>query len=354
MLRKLINKWKNMRLIYKVLLISVLFVFVMLLSNCKLVFYGISQGVGQMKIISKAKPIEKVLADPDVSDSLKQKLLLVQSIKKYAEDTLGLNPSKNYNTLYDQHGKDILWVVTAAPKYSVEPYLWKFPVAGTVPYKGYFKLEKAEKEALKMKEQGYDVRIGTVSAWSTLGFFKDPILSGMLDRSEGMIARLIIHELTHSTLYVKGNSEFNENLATFVGNQGSKQYLIDKYGENSKQYKDYLGELNDIELFSNYVLRGARQLDSLYNSFTNETNSQKDSLKTATIKQIVASIDTVHFYNKHNFSRFKKVDNLPNNAFFAGYITYHKQQSDLEKEFIEKFNRNFEEYLDYLKEKYSK
>ncbi len=354
MLQKLINKWKNMRLIYKVLLISVLFVFVMLLSNCKLVFYGISQGVGQMKIISKAKPIEKVLADPNVNDTLKQKLLLVQSIKKYAEDTLGLNPSKNYNTLYDQHGQDILWVVTAAEKYSVQPYMWKFPVVGEVPYKGYFKLEKAEKEALKMKEQGYDVRIGTVSAWSTLGFFKDPILSGMLDRSEGMIARLIIHELTHSTLFVKGNSEFNENLATFVGNQGAKQYLIDKYGANSKEYKDYLGELNDIELFSNYVLLGARQLDSLYNSFTNETNSQKDSLKTATIKQIVASIDTVHFYNKHNFSRFKKADNLPNNAFFAGYITYHKQQNELEKEFVEKFNQNFKKYMDYLKEKYKK
>ena len=353
-MKKLFNKWKNMRPVHKVLSISILLVFILLLSNCKLVFYGIGQGVGQMKIIWKAKPIEKVMKDPNVSDSLKQKLLLVQSIKKYAEDTLGLNSSKNYNTLYDQHGEDILWVVTAAPKYSVEPYLWKFPVVGAVPYKGYFKLEKAEKEALKMKEQGYDVRIGTVSAWSTLGFFKDPILSGMLDRSEGMIARLIIHELTHSTLYVKGNSEFNENLATFVGNQGSKQYLIDKYGENSKQYKDYLGELNDIELFSNFVLRGAKQLDSLYQSFTNETEAPKDSLKTAMIKQIVANIDTVHFYNKHNFSRFKNPDNLPNNAFFAGYITYHKQQSDLEKEFIEKFNRNFEEYLAYLKKKYKK
>ena len=354
MLQKFITKWQTMRLIHKILLIGVILVFALFLSNCKLVFYGLGQGLGQMKIISNAKPIEKVLAKPNVSDSLKQKLLLVQSIKKYAEDTLGLNPSKNYNTFYDQHGKDILWVVTAAEKYSVQPYLWKFPVVGEVPYKGYFKLEKAKKEALKMEEQGYDVRIGTVSAWSTLGFFKDPILSGMLNRSEGMIARLIIHELTHSTLFVKGNSEFNENLATFVGNQGAKQYLIDKYGANSKQYNDYLGELNDMELFSNYVLRGAKQLDSLYQSFTNEPETQKDSLKTAVIKQIVASIDTVHFYNKHNFSRFKREDNLPNNAFFAGYITYHKQQSYLEKEFVEKFNRNFNEYLDYLKEKYKK
>jgi predicted aminopeptidase len=339
---------------YKILSISGLLFLVLLLSNCKLIFYGIGQGLGQMNIIINAKPIDKVLNDPDVSDTLKQKLLLVQSIKKYAEDTLGLNPSKNYNTLYDQHGQDILWVVTAAPKYSVQPYMWKFPVVGEVPYKGYFKLKKAQKEALKMKEDGYDVHIGTVTAWSTLGFFKDPILSGMLDRSEGMIARLIIHELTHSTLFVKGNSEFNENLATFVGTWGAKQYLIDKYGKNSKEYKDYLGELNDIELFSNYVLQGAKQLDRLYHGFSSETEQEKEKLKAQMIKQIVANIDTVQFYNEHNFSRFKEPDNLPGNAFFAGYITYHKQQNELEKEFVEKFKRNFKEYLNFLKGKYKK
>ncbi len=354
MWQKIIMKWKNMRLFYKILVISTLFVFILLLSNCKMVFYGIGQGVGQIKIIVKAKPIEKLLKDTSVSDSLKEKLLLVQAIKKYAEDSLGLKPSKNYNTLYDQHGKDILWVVTAAGKYSVQPYMWKFPVVGEVPYKGYFKIEKAEKEAMKMKNDGYDVRIGTVSAWSTLGFFRDPILSGMLKRSEGMIARLIIHELTHSTLFVKGNSEFNENLATFVGNQGAKQYLIDKYGKNSKEYLGYLGEINDIELFSNYVLHSAKLLDSLYQSFTIEPEIKKDAPKKAMIKQIVANIDTIKFYNKHNFSTFKKTENLPNNAFFAGYITYHKQQSDLEKEFIEKFKGNFKEYLNFLKKKYEK
>lgn len=354
MQQKMKTKWKTMRFFYKILIISALLALILLLSNCKMVFYGIGQGIGQIKIIVHAKPIEKVLSDTTVSDRLKEKLILVQAIKKYAEDSLGLKPSKNYNTLYDQHGKDILWVVTAAGKYSVQAYMWKFPVVGEVPYKGYFKINKAEEEAQRMRNAGYDVRIGTVSAWSTLGFFKDPILSGMLERSEGMIARLIIHELTHSTLFVKGNSEFNENLATFVGNQGAKQYLIDKYGENSKEYKDYLGELMDIELFSNYVLRGAKQLDSLYQSFTGKQESQKQALKTQMIKQIVQNLDTIEFYNKHNFSIFKNPENLPNNAFFAGYITYHNQQSDLEKEFIEKFKGNFKEYLSYLKKKYEK
>lgn len=354
MFRRIFDNIKKMNWFQKALWTGLILLLVLLFSNCKLVLYGLGQGIGQMKIVWQATPIEKVMKDPDVSDSLKQKLLLVQSIKKYAEDSLGLKPSKNYNKLYDQHGEDILWVVTAAEKYGVQPYLWKFPVVGKVPYKGFFNLEKAKKEARKMEQEGYDVHIGTVSAWSTLGFFKDPILSGMLNRSEGMIARLIIHELTHSTLFVKGNPEFNENLATFVGTWGARQYLADKYGENSKEYNDYNGELSDIDKFSEYVLHGAKLLDSLYNHFTNEPPDEKLRKKNAMILKIVNSVDTISFYNQHNFSEFKNPEKLPNNAFFSGYITYHKQQSELEKQFIERFAKNFKEYLDYLKSKYAK
>lgn len=352
MLKKLYHKWKSMNFVYKVFSLVSIFLLIFILSNCKLITYGVQQGAGQISILRKAKPIDELLNDTLTSDSLKQKLILVGKIKKYAVDTLGLKPSKNYNTLYDQKGKDILWVVVAAPKFKMETYEWKFPFLGKVPYKGYFDHDKAVKEAEKMKANGFDVRIGTVSAWSTLGFFKDPILSGMLNQSEGMIARLFIHELTHSTLYVKGNAQFNENLATFVGNQGAKQYLMDKYGANSKEYLDYLGELSDIELFSNYVLKGAKMLDSLYNDFSNKTLEQKTKLKTELISQIVNNIDTVRFYKKHNFTRFKNPDNLPNNAFFVGYITYHKDQDELSKQFTDEFNSNFREYLVFLESKY--
>lgn len=352
MYKNLYHKWKAMKLVYKVVSLIAIFLMILVLSNCKLMIYGIQQGAGQISILRNAEPIEELLNDTLTSDSLKQKLILVGEIKKYAEDTLGLNSSKNYNTLYDQKGEDILWVVVAAQKFKMETYEWKFPFLGKVPYKGYFDHEKAVKEAKKMKADSLDVRIGTVSAWSTLGFFKDPILSEMLNQSEGMIARLLIHELTHSTLYVKGNSQFNENLATFVGNQGAKQYLIDKYGADSEEYLDYLGELSDIELFSAYVLKGAKQLDSLYNDFANETIAEKTKQKNELISKIVNNIDTVQFYEKHNFTRFKNPELLPNNAFFVGYITYHKDQDKLSKQFTDEFNSNFREYLAFLKSKY--
>ncbi len=341
-----------MKIVYKVISIITIFLLILVLSNCNLMIYGIQQGAGQIRIVRNAESIEEILNDSLTSDSLRQKLLLVAEIKKYAEDTLGLNPSKNYNTLYDQEGKDILWVVVAAHKFKMETYEWKFPFLGKVPYKGYFDHEKAVDEAKKMKEEGYDARIGTVSAWSTLGFFKDPILSEMLNQPEGMIARLIIHELTHSTLYVKGNSQFNENLATFVGTQGAKQYLIDKYGANSKQYRDYLGELLDIEKFSVHVLRGANLLDSLYNGFSNERIEDKQQMKEKLITKIVNDMDTVQFYETRDFSKLKNPENLPNNAFFVGYITYHKDQDEFSKQFNEEFNSNFREYLQYLKTRY--
>ncbi len=350
---KLYRKWKNMKLAYKIISFFIIFLVLVVLTNCKLAVYGIRQGAGQISVIRNAKPIDEIMNDTLTSDSLKMQLQLVQEIKNYAIDSLGLNPSKNYNTLYDQKGEDILWVVVAAQKFKMETYEWKFPFLGKVPYKGYFDYSRAQKEALKMKENGYDVRIGTVSAWSTLGFFKDPILSEMLNRSEGMIARLIIHELTHSTLYVKGNSQFNENLATFVGNQGAKQFLIDKYGENSKQYLDYLGELSDIERFSDYVLKGAKLLDSLYNGFSDETIEQKQQQKNEMITQIVSKVDTVQFYSEQDFTKFKNPNNLPNNAFFVGYITYHKDQDEFSTQFQDEFNSNFSEYLRYLKTKYN-
>lgn len=342
-----------MRPVKKVVVVLLLLFVSLIIGNCRLVSYGVKQGIGQIRIINNARPIDEIMADTTVSDDLKQKLLLVDEIKQFAIDSLGLNPSKNYNTLYDQKGEPILWVVGACPPYKLEAYKWKFPVVGSLPYKGYFKKEDALKEAQKLKEKGYDSRVGTASAWSTLGFFKDPILSEMLNQSEGQIARLVIHELTHSTLYVKGDAQFNENLATFVGDEGAKYFLRYKYGENSKQYMDYLGELTDVEKFSTHVLNGAKQLDSLYLTFSEKiAEKDKKQMKYELIQHIVNKLDTISFHIPQKFTKLQNPASLPNNAFFVGYITYHKDQGKIWDDFITKFNADFRKYLDYLKNTY--
>jgi predicted aminopeptidase len=351
--KKLYFKWKRMSLFKKIITVFLLVLISLIVGNCRLVSYAVKQGIGQIRIVNNARPIGEVMQDTSVSEDLKQKLLLVDEIKQFAIDSLGLNPSKNYNTLYDQNGEPILWVVGACPPYKLEAYTWKFPIVGSLPYKGYFKKKDALKEAGKLKEKGYDSRVGTASAWSTLGFFKDPILSEMLNQSEGQIARLVIHELTHSTLYVKGDAQFNENLATFVGDEGAKYFLRYKYGENSPQYLDYLGELKDVEKFSSHILNGAKQLDSLYLTFSSAMpENDKKNAKYTLIQNIVNKLDTITFHTPQKFTKLQNPQSLPNNAFFVGYITYHKDQGKIWDDFKGKFNSDFRKYLEYLKNNY--
>ncbi len=353
MLEKIIRKWRAMGLFKKIFLGILMLLLIFLIGNCKLVGYGIEQGIGQIRIIRNARPIPEILKDSVISDSLKRKILLVEEIKRFAIDSLGLNTSENYNTFYDQKGKPILWITVGSQPYKIESYTWKFPIVGRVPYKGFFNKEDATREAEKLNAKGFDSRVGTVSAWSTLGFFKDPILSDMLDQSEGQIARLIIHELTHSTLYVKGDAQFSENLATFIGDEGAKFYLQQKYGAASKEYQEYLGELNDLEKFSDHILRGSMLLDSLYTSFKPDlTDSLKKEQKYKLIQKIMNELDTINFYVPTKFSRLQNPNSLPNNAFFVGYITYHKDQGVIWDDFSSEFNSNFKAYLSYLKSKY--
>src|SRR5690606_11560390 len=140
---------------------------------------------------------------------------------------------------------------------------WKFPLLGSFPYKGFFDYNMALKEQEKLKEENFDTYIGVVGGWSTLGWFTDPILSNMLSRKEGELADLIVHELTHGTLFVKDSVEFNENLATFIGNKGAEIILKSKYGENSPEYTGYMQRREDNARFASHILRGSDRLDSL-------------------------------------------------------------------------------------------
>jgi predicted aminopeptidase len=342
-----------MKKIIKRILLGLLLIIVGLaIWQHELVEYGIRQGWGQFKILSEARPIEEFLKDPSFPDSLKQKIYLIQEIRKFAIDSLGINDSKNYTTMYDQKGKSILWIVTACEPYQLKAKKWSFPFVGEVSYKGFFNKEKLDEAEKELKAEGYDTDIDEVAGWSTLGWFRDPVLTSMLRRSEGQLANLIIHELTHGTLFVKNNLDFNENLAEFVGDYGALRFLAYKYGKNSSQYFEYANRKNDYEKYSNHLLRGTKSLDSLYKSFgSRQTKAEKDTLKYRKIKEIIQTIDTISFASKR-WKRYAQMNPLPNNAFFIGYMTYRSQQNVFEEEFRTKFNADFPAYLAYLKKKY--
>nr|WP_295930157.1 aminopeptidase [uncultured Dyadobacter sp.] len=317
--------------------------------------YGFLQAKGQIRILMQVRDVSDVLADPTFPDSLKARIRLIAEIKKFGVDSLGLTPSDNYTTFYDQHGKPLIWLITASERYKVAPYQWHFPIVGTFPYKGYFDSTRAATEEKTLIDKGLDTDIGDVSAWSTLGYLKDPILSSMLRRRVGSLANLILHELTHGTLFVKNNLELNENLASFVGDQGAIRFLKYKYGRDSEQLRAYEYSKRYNDAYSQHMLRGAGRLDSLYKTFgTNPAPTpQRDSLKMRMITDILNDTDTLlsgkrTLTNKNRWPDGK----LPNNAYFISYLTYKSKQNTFRQEFENKFSGDLKKYLANLKGKY--
>ncbi|OFY82573.1 MAG: hypothetical protein A3F72_00365 [Bacteroidetes bacterium RIFCSPLOWO2_12_FULL_35_15] len=335
---------------FELVLISILLI---LLIWHNLVMYGISQGKGQLSIVWNAKPLENIFNDASISDSVKQKLKLVSEIKQFAIDSLGINPSENYSTFYDQTNQPKLLTISACEAFSFKAKEWTFPFLGTVSYKGFFNKEEAKKEIEKLKEQNYDVDVYVPSGWSTLGWFKDPILSNMLRKSEGDLANLIIHELTHGTLYVKNDVTFNENLASFIGDKGAEQFLIRKFGINSKSYIDYEQSKTDEKIYNEYILKSAARLDSLYH-LLGRGNSEEDTRreKKILINEIVVGVYRLPLYKKQLYFNFSLQAFSEGNAFFMAFTRYDSQYDLFEKEYKEKYNSNLKKYLNAMKEKY--
>ncbi|MEN7550966.1 aminopeptidase [Rapidithrix thailandica] len=343
------KKWKNWLKSFLKIGVTVLIGY--LLWNFSLVVYGVRQGYGQLNILWKAQPVGVFLNDRTYPDSLKNRIELIREIKQFTVDSLGLDPSGSYEKMYDQQGNPVLWVVTACEPFALKAKSWDFPLLGKTSYKGYFNHQLAIELEQELKSKGYDTSIREVNAWSTLGILNDPILSSFLYRDIGDLANLIIHELTHGTLYVKGNTQYNENLASFVGDEGAKLYLKGKYGENSPEFLRYHQQKEDRETFSKYILSVAKELDLLYASFEEHHSPEEKRVhKEAFIQRACTVPDSLFFHNKRYYSYFQKFK--PNNTYFMGYKRYRGDQNQFKEEFEQKFNRDFKAYLTYLKEKY--
>lgn len=347
------------KIIKRALLTILLIIIIITIVYWPLVQYGYQQAKGQLNIIWNAREVEKVMRDPKVADSVKNRIKLAQKVRDYGIDSLGLNNSDSYTSYYDQKGEPVLWVVTACKPFELKNKEWGFPFIGTFSYKGFFNHESALRLKEELAKKGYDTGIRTVSAWSTLGIFDDPILSNVLFRSDGDLANIILHELTHATIFVKDSLQFNENLATFIGHEGAKNFLKDEFGAGSKAFKDYEARLHDRNLFTNHILKGADRLDSLYNTFSEDMDSlQKARKKRHMIKTIIESADTLDFSNRGNYprliARLSKEGELPNNTYFMSYRRYRKDQEQFRKMFRQKFDQDINKMIDAFKSEYGK
>ena len=211
--------------------------FLLGMAGCSTVGYYTQIVSGHMRIVMGKKPVESVVDNDDTDQQTRHRLKIATEARQFGVDELGLPDNKSYTTFYDTQRSYVTWNVVAADEFSFTPQRWCFPVAGCVSYRGYYKEDDAKKYAGGLAEQGFDVAVNGATAYSTLGWFADPLLNTMLNRSDWAIASLIFHELAHQQMYVGDDSKFNESFAVFVEQQGLKLWQ-EKHGSD-----DQLAEL---------------------------------------------------------------------------------------------------------------
>ena len=235
-----------------------------LLGGCASVSYYWQSVSGQMELWRRERPIEEVIADPASPQALKDRLARVLEIRAFASGELGLPDNASYRRYADLGRPFVVWNVFAAPEFSVQPLPSCFPIAGCVSYRGFFARKDAERHAAALAGEGQDVYIGGVPAYSTLGWFADPVLNTFIHYPEAEIARLIFHELAHQVAYVRDDTAFNESFAVAVEEAGVRRWLA-RGGDPARRDEFERGRRMRAE-FAGLIQRYRARLDALYRS----------------------------------------------------------------------------------------
>lgn len=242
------------------------------LSGCVNLPYYAQAIDGHIDVLRRSQPIYTIIADPGTDANLKQTLSKVLTLRKFASQELKLPDNKSYTRYADIKRPYAVWNVFAAPEFSIKLKKWCFIKAGCVSYRGFFSQTEAERFAKKLRAGGYDVHVGGVRAYSTLGWFNDPVLNTFIGYSELELARLIFHELAHQVVYAPGDTVFNESFATVVEQEGIKRWL--EKNKATSEYAAYKAKLSRQAVFNSLVLHHRNRLAMLYSSGKNEAQKR--------------------------------------------------------------------------------
>jgi len=307
------------------------------LSACSTTSYIIDTSIGQWKLFNRAKPIEEVLASPYTSLSTKDAIQKVIKAKNFAVNELGLKATTNYTKFVQLDGAYVSWAVSASNPLKLEEKKWRFPIVGEVPYIGFFSQKKAERfaENLLGESSGLvrpDIWIRGVPAFSSLGWFSDPLYSSMIDGSERDIVDLVIHESLHATVWVGDNVDFNEKLANFVGLEGSILYLKKYRASEVRQAREeVLGEKIFAEFIQNSINIYKSEVETLADKDPTRAFAAKKLFYGELSKNYDAFFETRKFFSPPLAARKLKVklDNW-NNAALLAFANYYSDFSVFE------------------------
>jgi predicted aminopeptidase len=236
--------------------------FTMGLCGCQTAQYYRQAIAGESQILRRRIPIAKLMADPATPAALKQKFELVKGLREFAQVELKLPINKHYITYVDLHRRFAIWNVTAAPEFSLQPRKWWYPFVGSLKYRGYFFEKDAREYASRLADQRQEAYVEGIEAYSTLGWFADPLLNTFIAHAEADLAETIFHELTHQRLFLSGDTDFNEAFATVVAEEGVRRWFA--AAQDQAGYQKYQVELGRSEQFVALVMKARRQLQEIY------------------------------------------------------------------------------------------
>jgi predicted aminopeptidase len=321
-----------------------------LFSGC----YTLSQGVTLLGYLGRAVPLEELTAgeggegndgeDAENTEAGENARFVerVRDIRRFATGELGLAESANYSKYVALDRNYLAAVVSAAAPDSFTRYEWWFPVVGKVPYKGFFKVEDARREQDKLRKKGLDVWIRGVDGFSTLGWFKDPLYSYMRAYSDYQLANLLFHELFHATVYIKGRSQFNEELAEFVGTEGARLYIEKKYGPQSPEYRGLDESDADNRAYTGYLRLLIAELEELYHSGASREEKLAQKAEIIRRRQEAFKRDYDDLFKGDNYRGFAE---LPvNNAYLDLYRLYY-EGNNFYRDLYEKSGRDLRTYI---------
>ena len=253
--------------------------------------YILRAGWEEARILSRRKPIERVIADPATDSALKERLRLVLEARAYAIDTLGLEAGESFTTFAQLDRDTLVLVLSAAHRDRLAAYRWWFPIVGRLPYKGFFDPDDARHARDEFQARGFDTYLRPASAFSTLGWFNDPLLSTTVRGDTTWLVNTVIHELSHNTLFVAGNAEFSESFASFIGSRGAGAFFQSR---NAPLAAEAVAEdwAND-QVFGAFWERVARSLDSAYRAWPGDSAARVTARDTVYARARVSLVDSV-------------------------------------------------------------
>jgi len=320
MVAQLLNTDTTHRFMMTRIWIPLSLLFALSVTGCESLRFYTQAAAGQMFLLSKRKPIETLLSDPKTSPDLRRQLTMVADIRAFARDHLFLPLNGSYLSYADLGRPYAVWNVYASPEFSLQPKTWCHPFAGCVAYQGYFSESSAITYAKTLRAKGYDTFVSGVAAYSTLGWFNDPVLNTYIHRPDRKLAALVFHELSHQLLYVKDDTAFNESFAAFVEQEGLRRWLA--HTGDPAVFGDYREERRRHQDFVRFVGRYRKRLVRLY--------AQASSLgeKRHAKAEIFSQMKQAYTRLKRQWGGYRGYDRWfqtgLNNAKIMTVSTYHK------------------------------